>query len=92
MDISLADALFWLAVATCVVAQAAIIRSVLRMRNATAAAGVPSPRFAIELAWVAIPTIALAAALLLTWHAIHPQSSSAVPPHRHATAVVSADR
>lgn len=92
MDIPLADALFWIAVATCAVAQVAIIRSVLHMRGATAAAGVPSPRFAIEITWVVMPALVLAAVLVLTWRAMHPQSSSAVPPHRHATAVASTER
>jgi hypothetical protein len=62
MSLSPAGALFWIAVASCAVAQVAIIRSV-----------VASPRKrAIELAWAILPAFALAAVLLLTWRRLHP--------------------
>jgi len=89
---SLADALFWIAVASCVVAQVAIVRSVLRMRGATTSAAVPRPRFAIEIAWVIIPALALAALLVGTWRTMHPTPTPAVPLHQHATAVASVPR
>jgi len=62
MSISLADAVFWAAVASCTVAQVAIVRSV-----------VASPkRRAIEVAWAILPAFALGATLVLTWHRLHP--------------------
>lgn len=62
MRISLADAAFWAAVASCAVAQVAIVRSV-----------VTSPRRrAIELAWAILPAFALGALFFLTWRRLHP--------------------
>lgn len=62
MRIPLADAVFWAAVASCAVAQVAIVRSV-----------VTSPRRrAIELAWAILPAFALGALFFLTWRRLHP--------------------
>ena len=62
MRILFADAVFWAAVASCAVAQVAIVRSV-----------VTSPRRrAIEMAWAVLPALGLSAALVLTWHRLHP--------------------
>ena len=63
----LADAIFWVAVACCEVAQAAIVRSVL-----VAPAAGSAPRRARELAWAVAPAIALALVLVATWRTIHP--------------------
>jgi heme/copper-type cytochrome/quinol oxidase subunit 2 len=60
----LADAIFWVAVACCVVAQAAIMRSVL--------AAPPAPRRGLEVAWAAAPAVALALVLVATWRTLHP--------------------
>lgn len=62
MRFSLVDAVFWVAVASCVVAQVAIVRSV-----------VTSPRRRpIELAWAILPAFALGALLVFTWRRLHP--------------------
>jgi heme/copper-type cytochrome/quinol oxidase subunit 2 len=72
MSLSLADAIFWVAVACCLVAQLAIVRSVL-----VSPARVPdSPptsigRRVVEIAWAVLPGVALAFVLLLTWRAMH---------------------
>ena len=77
MPSSLADAVFWLGVATCAVAQVAIVRSVIRARRAPDAPGnpdraVPRPHFAVELAWAVVPALALVALFVATWRAMHP--------------------
>ena len=72
-----ADAIFWIAVACCTVAQAAILRSIIA--SPASADHSPSPgaaRRAIEIAWAILPGIALAAVLVFTWTAIH---ASAAP-------------
>jgi len=77
-----ADGLFWIAVACCVVAQSAIVRSSL-----VSPAQAPSPssdepaslaRRALEVCWAAVPGIALAFLFVATWHAMHGQGATAV--------------
>jgi heme/copper-type cytochrome/quinol oxidase subunit 2 len=93
MVIPFADAIFWIAVVSCLVAQIAIVRSVFRMRDEKPAKGMPRPRTSVEVAWVIIPAIALAGVLLLTWRAIHPASTApATTPARSARVAVEASR
>lgn len=85
MSISFADAIFWVGVVSCAVAQIAILRSVLRTRRARdGGPGVPQPRFAVEVAWAVIPAIALAMLLVATWRTMHPGS----PAHAQSRVVV----
>ena len=78
------DTLFWLAVACCVVAQLAIVRSVLRAGargSLPHEAGdrdvgvrpLPQSRRLVELLWVLIPALGLAAVLVATWRTMHPR-------------------
>lgn len=72
MSLSLADAIFWVAVACCTVAQLAIVRSVVVSParvpdNQPTSAG----RRVVEIAWAVLPGVALAIVLLLTWRAMH---------------------
>ena len=72
MPVPLADAIFWIAVACCTVAQTAIIRSAIVSPTRVAGSEPTSnARRAAEIAWAVIPGIALAAVLFFTWHAIH---------------------
>jgi len=72
MSFSLADAIFWVAVACCVVAQLAIVHSVV-----ISPARVPdsqptsTTRRVAEVAWAVIPGVALAFVLVFTWRAMH---------------------
>jgi heme/copper-type cytochrome/quinol oxidase subunit 2 len=79
MPSTLSDALFWVAVALCAVAQAAILRSALAAHHTAAAPGstLPPLRRAVEVAWTVVPAIALAALLVFTWRAMHPPVRSA---------------
>jgi heme/copper-type cytochrome/quinol oxidase subunit 2 len=72
MSFPLADAIFWIAVACCSVAQLAIIRSAI-VSPARVAGGAPTSaaRRAAEIAWAVIPGVALAAVLVFTWRAMH---------------------
>ena len=72
MNSTLADAIFWIAVACCVVAEVAILRALLATRGSTAVLpGVPTPRWIVEAIWVLLPALALAAVLVLTWRRTH---------------------
>ena len=87
MAIPFADAIFWVAVVSCLVAQIAILRSVLRMRGEMPANGVPKPRTGVEIAWVIVPAIALTAVLVLTWRTIHRTSAGPAVPTSSAARI-----
>lgn len=69
----LADAIFWIAVACCAIAQVAILFSVVAspVRLADPAAQSSTARRTAEVAWAVLPGVALAIVLLFTWRAIH---------------------
>jgi heme/copper-type cytochrome/quinol oxidase subunit 2 len=72
MNSLLADAIFWIAVACCVIAQLAIVRSVL-VSSARVPDGAPTTpgRRTAEIAWAVLPGIALAVVFVYTWRAMH---------------------
>jgi heme/copper-type cytochrome/quinol oxidase subunit 2 len=72
MSFSLADAIFWVAVACCVVAQLAIVHSVvISPARVPGSQPTSATRRVAELAWAVIPGIALGFVLLFTWRAMH---------------------
>ncbi|HEY7393519.1 MAG TPA: hypothetical protein VH559_01660 [Gemmatimonadaceae bacterium] len=73
MSFRLADAIFWIAVACCSIAQVAILRSVvISPARVAEAAGSTSPaRRLAEIAWAVLPGIALTALFVFTWRAMH---------------------
>jgi len=79
MSFSLADAIFWVAVACCSVAQLAILRSVFisPARVAETAESASTARHVGEIAWAVLPGIALAVLFVFTWRAMHPASFDA---------------
>jgi heme/copper-type cytochrome/quinol oxidase subunit 2 len=74
MSFHFADAIFWIAVACCSVAQVAILYSVISSPARTSDSGIEtSPaRRAVEIAWAVLPGVALALVLTFTWRAMHP--------------------
>jgi heme/copper-type cytochrome/quinol oxidase subunit 2 len=76
----IADAIFWCALACCVVAQIAILRSALARheRPADAPAALPHVRRGVEMVWALLPAFALAGVLFLTWRAVRARAD--VPP------------
>ncbi len=75
-------ALFWVAVACCILAQIAITAAAARQPHpADSEREVPMPERATEVAWSLIPAIMLALVLLLTWNAIRlSDAGRSVPP------------
>lgn len=64
-------ALFWVAVACCMLAQIAITAAAARKPHPADSEGdVPIPERAAEVAWSLVPAVMLALVLLLTWNAI----------------------
>jgi heme/copper-type cytochrome/quinol oxidase subunit 2 len=76
MSFRFVDAVFWAAVGCCVIAQSAILYSVLRASPARRSEGsaasqpVSAAHRVAEVAWAVIPGIALAFVLLHTWRAM----------------------
>ena len=69
---AVADAIYWSAVACCVVAQVAILRSALARHRppAGAPATLPPVRRGVEFVWALLPALALAGVLAFTWRAV----------------------
>ena len=82
MSSSFANTVFWVAVACCVVAQAALLRSVLTVRPLERPASAVGPlapvRQWLEVLWAVVPALGLAGLLWLTWRQMHP--TTAVQP------------
>lgn len=76
MSFRFVDAVFWTAVGCCVIAQSAILYSVLRAsptRRSESLAVTEQPSVvhrAADVAWAVIPGVALAFVLLFTWRAM----------------------
>lgn len=64
---SVAVFVFVACVACCVVAQAAILTSVVRRPPGTADPGVPRPKMFVEIVWALVPAVVLAFLLTATW-------------------------
>jgi len=71
MHFRIADVIFWIAVACCSIAQAAIIYSaVVSPARVAGSAPTSGARRAAEIAWAVLPGIALAFVFVFTWRAI----------------------
>jgi heme/copper-type cytochrome/quinol oxidase subunit 2 len=71
MSFRLADAIFWIAVACCAIAQLAILRSVIISPTRVPEHPTSTARRVAEIAWAVLPGIALAVVFLLTWRTMH---------------------
>jgi heme/copper-type cytochrome/quinol oxidase subunit 2 len=77
MSFPLADAIFWVAVACCIIAQLAIVHSVVISPARVPGSQPTSPtRRVAEIAWAVLPGVALAVVLVFTWRAMHPVVSA----------------
>jgi len=77
----LADAIFWLAVVSCAVAQFAILRSTVQARAGYAASPARRPATRLEeIVWAVAPALVLATLLFFTWRAVHPRPIRADVP------------
>ena len=71
MSLSLPSLLFWSSAACCLVAQALIVRSVLRVQALPEPRPeLPRSRNGVELFWALVPAIALGVLFFFTWRAI----------------------
>ena len=83
MPLVLLDAIFWVAVACCAVAQIFIVRAVLRVvrppsaHTADAASSpvplsMPVPRQSLEIVWAVLPAGLVVVAFVAAWGKMHP--------------------
>ena len=82
MTNTIADAIFWIAVATCAIAQVAILRSIFDPAPKGAPASVMPGRpvrRATELVWAVLPALGLAAVLALTWREMQQARAEPAP-------------
>lgn len=70
MNQPLAETIFWIAAIACAIAEIAILRSLFAARRAKKSELVPAASPGGELAWAAIPALALCAVLVATWQRI----------------------
>ena len=69
---SLAEPIFWIAAALCVIAEVAILRAAFIPRgHASDSGSIPNSPRGAEMMWAIIPAIGLALLLGATWRAIH---------------------
>lgn len=91
LDPALARAIFWIAVASCAVAQILIVRAAARTpRDGEVADGIPRPTRAAEVGWTVLPGIVLAIVFLLTWRALPAGGEGAADEAPAAAAIVQA--
>jgi heme/copper-type cytochrome/quinol oxidase subunit 2 len=85
--VTLRTAIFWIAAACCVVAELAILRSLLFGRAAEAGRpGAGRTKRATEIAWALLPAAGLLVVLYLTWRAVDaPQTRSVNVAERGVT-------
>jgi hypothetical protein len=71
----LAETIFWIGAAACVLAELAILRFSFAARSANRSALVPTARRAGEIAWAIIPALALVLVFGATWKRIEARES-----------------
>ena len=87
MSLSLSSLLFWSSAACCLIAQALIVRSVLRVQALPQSRPeLPRSRSGVELFWALVPAVALAVLFFFTWRAIEQRAS-----HEHHSSVAAMD-
>jgi heme/copper-type cytochrome/quinol oxidase subunit 2 len=89
MPLPLADAIFWVAVVCCAIAQWFILRGALAAHPAAGAPMSPARR-GLEVVWAVLPAVALAVVLAATWRALHPAPSAPPAPAGAPAAAVPA--
>lgn len=70
MSQPLAETIFWIAAAACVIAEVAILRFTFATRSANKSELVPASSRSGEIAWAVIPALALIVVFGATWQRI----------------------
>jgi membrane protein implicated in regulation of membrane protease activity len=75
MNQPLAETVFWIAAAACIVAEIAILRSTFAAAPTAKSDLVPAASRRSEVAWAIVPAIALSAVLVVTWRKVESRAS-----------------
>ena len=75
MNQPLAETIFWIAAAACLIAEVAILRSTFVAQRANRSELVPASSRSGELAWAVIPALALGVLLIATWQRIEARAT-----------------
>ncbi|MDQ3672782.1 MAG: hypothetical protein M3365_00170 [Gemmatimonadota bacterium] len=67
MNLSLAEAIFWIAALACIAAQIALLRSSFNIRQDKKSELVPASPRSTELTWAVLPALILSVLLFATW-------------------------
>ncbi len=81
MNQPLAETIFWIAVAACVVAEFMILRSTFAFRRANKSALVPAASRPSELVWAVVPAVALLVVLVATWQRVEARHGHMMTDH-----------
>jgi len=73
--------IFWIAIAACVVAEIAILRSTFVVRRGNKSELVPAASRTGELVWAFVPAVALSLVLVATWQQIEARESHMMMDH-----------
>ena len=90
MNQPLAETIFWIAAAACVIAQLAILRSTFAVRRSTKSELVPASSRTGELVWAFVPAVALSVVLVATWQRIEARENHMRMDHSHMSMPASA--
>ena len=75
MNQPLAETIFWIAAAACIVAEIAILRSTFAAKPTDKSELVPAASRSSELAWAIVPAVALSVVLVATWKRVETRES-----------------
>jgi membrane protein implicated in regulation of membrane protease activity len=75
MNQPVAETIFWIAAAACIVAEIAILRSTFAAKPTDKSELVPAASRSGELAWAIVPAIALSVVLVATWRRVESRES-----------------
>jgi|SRR3954462_9397505 heme/copper-type cytochrome/quinol oxidase subunit 2 len=75
MNQPLAETIFWIAAAACIVAEIAILRSTSAAKPAAKSELVPAASRRSEVVWAIVPAIALLVVLVATWRKVESRAS-----------------
>lgn len=70
MNLSLAEAIFWIAALACIAAQFALLRSSFRIKSDQRSELVPGSPRSVELMWAFVPAVVLCLLLFATWRRV----------------------
>ena len=75
MNQPLAEAIFWIAAAACVIGELMILRSSFSAPRNNGTAIAPTATRGLELAWAVIPAVVLGIMLMATWRAVEARAA-----------------